>query len=113
MAKNKKEMKELADLPYYREEYTAQLEKMGITDLPELLTALKETRRSRRSSTSSKASASRSLTTGSRSLEEGPEESDRLAIKEIQDRDRSRRPRPRSWRKANTSPRSSPFSPPR
>ncbi len=32
MAKNKKEIKELADLPYYREEYTAQLEKMGITD---------------------------------------------------------------------------------
>jgi large subunit ribosomal protein L32e len=45
MAKNKKEIKELADLPYYREEYTAQLEKMGITTLPELLTALKETKK--------------------------------------------------------------------
>ncbi len=45
MAKNKKEIKELADLPYYREEYTAQLEKMGITDLPELLIALKETKK--------------------------------------------------------------------
>lgn len=44
MAKNKKEIKELADLPYYREEYTAQLEKMGISTLPELLTALKETK---------------------------------------------------------------------
>ena len=45
MAKNKKEMKELADLPYYREEYTAQLEKMGITDLPELLAALKDSKK--------------------------------------------------------------------
>ncbi len=32
MAKNKKEIKELADLPYYREEYTAQLAKMDIND---------------------------------------------------------------------------------
>jgi len=45
MAKNKKEIKELADLPYYREEYTAQLEKMGITDLPELLAALKDSKK--------------------------------------------------------------------
>ena len=45
MAKNKKEIKELADLPYYREEYTAQLEKMDITTLPELLTALKESKK--------------------------------------------------------------------
>ena len=45
MAKNKKEIKELADLPYYREEYTAQLEKMGITTLPELLAALKESKK--------------------------------------------------------------------
>jgi large subunit ribosomal protein L32e len=45
MAKNKKELKELADLPYYREEYTAQLEKMGITTLPELLAALKESKK--------------------------------------------------------------------
>jgi large subunit ribosomal protein L32e len=45
MAKNKKEIKELADLPYYREEYTAQLEKMDITTLPELLAALKDAER--------------------------------------------------------------------
>ena len=33
MAKKKK-LEQLSDLPYYREEYTEQLEKMGITDLP-------------------------------------------------------------------------------
>jgi large subunit ribosomal protein L32e len=45
MAKNKKEIKELADLPYYREEYTAQLAKMDINDLSELLAALKENKK--------------------------------------------------------------------
>ncbi len=45
MAKNKKEIKELTDLPYYREEYTAQLEKMDISTLHELLTALKEAKK--------------------------------------------------------------------
>ena len=39
MAKKKK-LEQLSDLPYYREEYTEQLEKMGITDLQELLDAL-------------------------------------------------------------------------
>ena len=39
MAKKKK-LEQLSDLPYYREEYTEQLEKMDITDLQELLDAL-------------------------------------------------------------------------
>jgi large subunit ribosomal protein L32e len=39
MAKKKK-LEQLSDLPYYREEYTEQLEKMGITDLQGLLDAL-------------------------------------------------------------------------
>lgn len=39
MAKKKK-LEQLSDLPYYREEYTEQLEKLGITDLQELLDAL-------------------------------------------------------------------------
>jgi|WetSurMetagenome_2_1015567.scaffolds.fasta_scaffold07626_6 large subunit ribosomal protein L32e len=39
MAKNKK-LEQLSDLPYYREEYTEQLEKLGVTDLQQLLDAL-------------------------------------------------------------------------
>ncbi len=39
MAKKKK-LEQLSDLPYYREGYTEQLEKMGITNLQELLDAL-------------------------------------------------------------------------
>jgi large subunit ribosomal protein L32e len=38
----KKEIKELSDLPYYRKEYTAQLEKMDITTPAELYQALQD-----------------------------------------------------------------------
>jgi large subunit ribosomal protein L32e len=38
----KKEIKELSDLPYYRKEYTAQLEKMEVTTPAELLQALQD-----------------------------------------------------------------------
>lgn len=40
MSKGKKEIKEIADLPYYKEEYGAQLDGMGIHTLEELLDAL-------------------------------------------------------------------------
>lgn len=38
----KKEIKKIQDLPYYREEYTAQLADLGIKELDELLEALKD-----------------------------------------------------------------------
>ena len=38
----KKEIKELSDLPYYRKEYTAQLEKLEVTTPAELLQALQD-----------------------------------------------------------------------
>jgi len=41
MAK-KKELKELADLPYYRKEYTEQLKGMGVEDLQQLYDALND-----------------------------------------------------------------------
>jgi large subunit ribosomal protein L32e len=42
MSPAKKQIKELSDLPYYKEEYTAQLEAMGIHNLEELLDALND-----------------------------------------------------------------------
>lgn len=38
----KKEINKIQDLPYYREEYTAQLADMGIKEMDELLEALKD-----------------------------------------------------------------------
>ena len=41
----KKEIKSIQDLPYYRDEYTAQLADMGIGELDELLEALQDEQR--------------------------------------------------------------------
>ena len=38
----KKEINTIQDLPYYREEYTAQLADMGIKEMDELLEALQD-----------------------------------------------------------------------
>ena len=38
----KKEINKIQDLPYYREEYTAQLADLGIKELDELLEALQD-----------------------------------------------------------------------
>lgn len=40
MSDNKKNINELTDLPRYKNEYTAQLEEMGITTIAELKEAL-------------------------------------------------------------------------
>jgi large subunit ribosomal protein L32e len=40
-----KDIKKIQDLPYYREEYTAQLADMGISDVDELLEALQDKER--------------------------------------------------------------------
>jgi large subunit ribosomal protein L32e len=42
MSPEKKKIKEISDLPYYKEEYGAQLEGMGIHNLEELLDALND-----------------------------------------------------------------------
>ncbi|MCU0860823.1 MAG: 50S ribosomal protein L32e [Methanomassiliicoccales archaeon] len=42
MSKPKKEIKQLSDLPYYKEEYTEQLKGMGIESLEQLLDALND-----------------------------------------------------------------------
>jgi len=42
MSKAKKEVHQLADLPHYKEEYTEQLEEMGITSLDDLRSALED-----------------------------------------------------------------------
>ena len=81
MAKNKKEMKELADLPYYREEYTAQLEKMGITDLPELLSALKESKKKAKIIEDLEGVGTKIADHWIEVLEEGPEESTELTVR--------------------------------
>jgi large subunit ribosomal protein L32e len=81
MAKNKKEMKELADLPYYREEYTAQLEKMGITDLPELLSALKESKKKAKIIEDLEGAGTKIADHWIEVLEEVPEESTELATR--------------------------------
>jgi large subunit ribosomal protein L32e len=81
MAKNKKEMKELADLPYYREEYTAQLEKMGITDLPELLSALKESKKKAKIIEDLEGVGTKIADHWIEVLEESPEESTELTVK--------------------------------
>ena len=81
MAKNKKEMKELTDLPYYREEYTAQLEKMGITDLPELLSALKESKKKAKIIEDLEGVGTKIADHWIEVLEEAPEESTELATR--------------------------------
>ena len=81
MAKNKKEMKELTDLPYYREEYTAQLEKMGITDLPELLSALKESKKKAKIIEDLEGVGTKIADHWIEVLEESPEESTELTVK--------------------------------
>ncbi len=40
MSAKKKELKQLSDLPHYKEEFTAQLKEMGIENLPDLKQAL-------------------------------------------------------------------------
>ena len=82
MAKNKKEIKELADLPYYREEYTDQLEKMGITTLPELLKALKETKKKQKIVDELEGVGIKIADHWIEVLEEAPEESTALVTKE-------------------------------
>ncbi len=42
MSPDKKRIEKISDLPYYKEEYGAQLEAMGITNLEELLDALND-----------------------------------------------------------------------
>jgi len=81
MAKNKKEMKELTDLPYYREEYTAQLEKMGITDLPGLLSALKESKKKAKIIDDLEGVGTKIADHWIEVLEESPEESTELTVK--------------------------------
>ena len=44
----KKEINKIEDLPYYREEYTAQLAEMGIKERDELLEALKDEKRKKK-----------------------------------------------------------------
>ena len=82
MAKNKKEIKELADLPYYREEYTAQLEKMDITTLPELLSALKENKKKQKIVDELEGVGIKIADHWIEVLEEAPEESTALVTKE-------------------------------
>ncbi|MGD0816838.1 MAG: 50S ribosomal protein L32e [Methanomassiliicoccales archaeon] len=82
MAKNKKEIKELADLPYYREEYTAQLEKMGITTLPELLSALKESKKKQKIVDELEGVGVKIADHWIEVMEESPEESTALVTKE-------------------------------
>ena len=49
MSKEKKvEINELSDLPHYKEEFTAQLEDMGITSVPELREALRHSGKSKK-----------------------------------------------------------------
>jgi large subunit ribosomal protein L32e len=81
MAKNKKEMTELADLPYYREEYTAQLKKMGITTLPELLSALKDSKKKQKIIDELEGVGVKIADHWIEVLEEKPEESTAVAIK--------------------------------
>jgi large subunit ribosomal protein L32e len=82
MAKNKKEIKELADLPYYREEYTAQLEKMDITTLPELLSALKENKKKQKIIDDLEGVGVKIADHWIEVMEEAPEESTALVTKE-------------------------------
>ena len=82
MAKNKKEIKELADLPYYREEYTAQLEKMDISTLPELLSALKENKKKQKIIDELEGVGVKIADHWIEVMEEAPEESTALATKE-------------------------------
>jgi large subunit ribosomal protein L32e len=81
MAKNKKEINELADLPYYREEYTAQLEKMGITDLPELLSALKDSKKKAKIIEDLEGVGTKIADHWIEVMEEAPEESTELATR--------------------------------
>ena len=81
MAKNKKEIKELADLPYYREEYTAQLEKMDITTLSELLTALKDAKSKQKIVDELEGVGVKIADHWVEVMEEAPEESTAVAIK--------------------------------
>jgi large subunit ribosomal protein L32e len=49
MSKDKKaDINELSDLPHYKEEFTAQLEDMGITTIPELRDALRHSDKSKK-----------------------------------------------------------------